>query len=618
MKRLFRVLCVDSIILVFKNLLLGRGVYIIGRNPRTAFDIIEALTSLLYPLKWEHPRILSYESKYEIFESPIPLIYYFDSERFDHGTLAKLDLTDKCILYADSNGVREFCANIGLKELPAKPTTNLQKSLSKVVGTYTAYYAGKRGSMTFSEFDKMLEIPDDSVPFDYWKIRECFFDFMNELLSGYQECYRESQIFSGLLVKSDSFTIFDFTKFIKMKSGLKNSNFVDSFCRTSLFSRLVECRVHPETVEQEEYYNYFDLIQKQKLDQPKLECFSKFGEQISSKPLKYTEQPYMNEFVSQNQICYAGKFPNLNPDLFFITRFEHIPTYGMAVDEEEDLKKEEYILKFSDEKWAKQNIEMLFTVWFLSLKVFMKQPVNPQYCNLVNFAYDKLIEMEAEKYQPSIDVIKSAAFMLGIFREGSKIARIIRKFSKVIEATGQLASIYGEYIQGSQVKILSQNASNKQVKYKSSNHEQDRYTQAQLDSFTIKELDEDERDEHIPVAIKSYFETNTFCSICQTYIPEEIILAKMKRDPKSTHAVCPNQACSAIYEPVFNCLFLKQKGSKKAQESVKLLSPLNLLLELKEFLKVNDPVSIMNVDLFSLRALSLGYYIGTFYFIQTF
>lgn len=48
----------DSIMLVFKNILLEKGLYFIGRNPRTAFDIIEAISSLIYPLKWEFPKIL--------------------------------------------------------------------------------------------------------------------------------------------------------------------------------------------------------------------------------------------------------------------------------------------------------------------------------------------------------------------------------------------------------------------------------------------------------------------------------------------------------------------------------------------------------------------------------
>ena len=58
LKKLFRVMSIQGILLMFKNILLERGVYIIGRNSRSAYDIIESMTGLIYPLKWELPRIL--------------------------------------------------------------------------------------------------------------------------------------------------------------------------------------------------------------------------------------------------------------------------------------------------------------------------------------------------------------------------------------------------------------------------------------------------------------------------------------------------------------------------------------------------------------------------------
>lgn len=64
LKKLFRTMSLESIILVFKNILLEKGLYFIGRNPRTAFDIIEAISSLIYPLKWEFPKILVDEANY--------------------------------------------------------------------------------------------------------------------------------------------------------------------------------------------------------------------------------------------------------------------------------------------------------------------------------------------------------------------------------------------------------------------------------------------------------------------------------------------------------------------------------------------------------------------------
>ena len=96
--------------------------------------------------------------------------------------------------------------------------------------------------------------------------------------------------------------------------------------------------------------------------------------------------------------------------------------------------------------------------------------------------------------------------------------------------------------------------------------------------FEIKKMNEDDRDAMVPLSVKSYFETNAFCNKCGTYIPEEIILAKMGRDTAITKAVCPNQACLYEYEPVFKCILLKELGSNKEGRTTKLVSPIRLLL----------------------------------------
>lgn len=98
-------------------------------------------------------------------------------------------------------------------------------------------------------------------------------------------------------------------------------------------------------------------------------------------------------------------------------------------------------------------------------------------------------------------------------------------------------------------------------------------------------MNEDDRDSMIPLSVKSYFETNAFCNKCGTYIPEEIILAKMSRDTTLTKAVCPNQACLYEYEPVFKCILLKELGSNKEGRTTKLVSPIRILLKVRSFLE---------------------------------
>lgn len=585
-------LCLDTIILVFKNLLLGRGLYVIGRNPRTAYDIIESLSSLLYPLKWEHPKILSYESKYEIFESPVPLIYYFNINQLDYDKLSKLDLSEKCILFADANAVREYCPIPGIKELPSKSASALKKSLTNCVGVYSSHYSARKATSTIADFDLLLESEQDTAPFDAWKVRECFFDFMLELLSGYQECFNESQLICSHSLESSN--IFDFAKFCKSKSSLKNPEFVQNFTRTSLFSRFIECRANPENEQQVLYYNYFDYLQKEKKD-TKSEILGKFMNDIKKKPALVTISPNFEGIECDSSFSYNSKMPELNQEFMVMPRASLQSTEGLAVDDDIFMAQSDFLTKSNEEKWAKRNLEFLYTAWFLSLRVFMREEVQQQYINLIVFAYEKLIQMEEEKLNPSIDSIKSMAFMLGIFNEGNKLSRIMSKYSKVIDTTGQYISVMVEYIRGSTVKKAPLQLSHKQLKFAVPESKTENYSEEQLQGFDIKTMDIDQRDESIPTSVRSYFETNAFCSQCGTYIPEEIILAKIQRSTEKTRSVCPNLVCMREYEPTFNCIFLKQQGSKKGEESVKLLSPLRLLIELKEYLRVNEPRNLLNV-----------------------
>lgn len=575
--------------LTFKNLLLGRGLYLIGRNPRSAFDIIESLTGLLYPLKWEHPKILSYESRYEIFESPVPLIYYFDSEKLDYDMLRGLDLTDKCLLYYDSNAVQEFCATPGMKEFPPKLLASLEKELSKITGKYSSHYSVKKATLTSENYDALLEDYEDPVQekLDCWKIRECFFDFMRELLDGYQESYRESTILERGSLDSDA--IFDFTKFSKQKSGLKNGHFVQSFVKTSLFSRFIECRIHPETESQAIYYNYFDFIQRRKKESSKQDVLKMFKKNQFEERKRATMAPAPNcEVVSELQwLPYEGRMPALDPALMVEPRTMLTKTGGLVVDDDFDLGDPAWVSKLPEEKWARTNIEMIHTVWFLCLKIFLQTDHQPAYASLAVFAYDKIIEMEADRIHPRLDCLKSVAFLLGIFRESAKLQRIIRKFAKKIEENGQLASIYSEFTKGLLAQKKSNNVSS-ELKRNEANLEPTKSSEnleAKKDPFDL-----------IPVAIKSEFSTNVHCPKCGTNIPLELILARMSKNPEKELSVCPNQACRCEYEPKFDWIFLKQcTPTMMTQESVKLMSPLNLLLQTKQFLEVNEPVQLMDV-----------------------
>jgi hypothetical protein len=258
------------------------------------------------------------------------------------------------------------------------------------------------------------------------------------------------------------------------------------------------------------------------------------------------------------------------------------------------------VAKLNEEKWARTNLEILYTVWFIALRVFLSRKVLPSSINLVTLAYDKFIEMESEKIHTNLQIVKAMAYMLGIFREVKKFQRIFNKSSALTEEKGQVLAVYSEYIRGLQVQLEPVDPTLKAIKYASSAKKSEQSAE-QSESMQLTHEDEEKRDELIPVSVKSHFETNAFCVKCGTYIPEEIILARILKDFKKTRAVCPNQACQYEYEPLFNGMFLKEKGSNKLPTPTKLHSPLRLFVLLRDFLQDHDPR-----DLFDVRLAQLG------------
>ena len=536
------------------------------------------------------------------------MIYFFQAEKFSLDNLSQVDLKDKAIFCLDTDSVIEHCADPGTEELPPKLAAKLEKNLEKLVGLYSKEYATKKAQVSREEFDRLLEREEDHVPFDFWKIRELFFEVVLELLHDYQKCYKENKMLAGKLSSEE---LFDFQKFQKSKSHLKHKNFLSTFTKTSLFSRFIECRMLPEDCLQNLYYSYFDSLAVSKANSAKLEALQKHLCILESNPVVEPLAPDTRGLDSSSlTYSYCGVFPQLNSALFVEPRVSLRETETFFVEDSLSFLDPLLVAKMNEEKWARSNLEILYTIWFMSLKIFLSRKVLPSSINLVTLAYDKFIEMENEKIHTNLQIVKAMAYMLGIFREVKKFQRIFNKSSALTEEKGQVLAVYSEYVRGLQVQLEPVDPTLKAVKYSGST-KRNEYTMEQIGSFQVIQEDEEKRDELIPVSVKSHFETNAFCVKCGTYIPEEIILARIQKDFKKTRAVCPNQACQYEYEPVFNIMFLKEKGSNKMPTPTKLHSPLRLFILLKDFLRDHDQHDLFDVTRSSPRTPSRKTSTGT-------
>lgn len=556
----------------------------------------------------------SYEANYSFFDSPVPMIYFFQSEKFELEKLKHTDLEDKCIFCIDTDTVLENTSDPGLDEFPQKMYQRLRKNLEKLVGVYNREYMDRKRSLTREEYDRGLDKEDDAIPFDYWKVRECFFEVVLELVQHYGKFYKDSKIVSGQLNSSE---VYDFAKFTKSKSGTtKEKNFMNNFTKTSIFSRFIECRIAPENRSQEIYYNHFDFISQIKEKSPKQDVIQRYKSILDNYPPLQVLAPnlqginYNEEFLS-----YGGILPQMDHDLFTQSRVISRPRPKIVLEESLSFLDENSVMKMNEEKWARCNIEILYTVWFITLKIFIKGQPLPSGIHLVTFAYDKFIEMENEKIRSNIEIVKSLAFLLGVYREVTKFQRIFRKSAEEMEENNLSIAVYAEYVKGIQIEIQPLELSLKKEIYSQQIRSIDLSIE-HLEKKPVLEEDQEKRDDRIPVSLKSHFETNAFCVKCGTYIPEEIILARMTKDFFKTRAICPNQACGFEYEPAFNIMILKEKGCKKFPSPTKLHSPLRLFIETRYFLETHDCKDLFNVKQNKLRNKFLEICTGTSFFTR--
>ena len=143
-KTLFRHLSIASIVKIFKNIILERGIFFVGKSRTVAFDIFESLISFIYPLVWDFPKIVSLEVTHSFFDSPIPLMYFIRTLDFQQRKIDFTSLDEKCLVFLDIDEVKEYSSDS--IDLPYKVEDQLSKRLSKSVGEYNKFYLKLKNS----------------------------------------------------------------------------------------------------------------------------------------------------------------------------------------------------------------------------------------------------------------------------------------------------------------------------------------------------------------------------------------------------------------------------------------------------------------------------------------
>ncbi|KAJ3666052.1 hypothetical protein Zmor_001507 [Zophobas morio] len=209
-------------------------------RPDTLTAVAEAVSSLLFPFKWQCPYIpLCPLGLVEVLHAPLPFLIGVDSRFFDlydpPPDVSCIDLDTNIITVAESQR-----QNLNIKLLPKKPAKSLKASLDYL------YYQIRNNSSNNAE-----NLPgQDNIEIEFRKkekeqaqeleIQEAFLRFMALTLKGYRS-YLLPITKAPTVGTTDPQALFQLTDFLKSRDKTHH-RFFTLMMRTQMFIRFIEER----------------------------------------------------------------------------------------------------------------------------------------------------------------------------------------------------------------------------------------------------------------------------------------------------------------------------------------------------------------------------------------
>ena len=200
---------------------------------------------------------------------------------------------------------------------------------------------------------------------------------------------------------------------------------------------------------------------------------------------------------------YNSTFPKLLEDYFT----KKNPTKSLSSNNWDILKmflSARNIQGLQEGKLVKCFFESINTLWYVCLEIFIKNKTIQIDDSLYSYAFNKVFNIEAEGQMINMQILSTVAYLNGYFGNQNDFDKLTRKYSKTITAMNFKCGLQAKYYTG--------------MKHKND---------------FLKLFKEEKNDlacYKIPTSVSTHFETNQFCSVCNMYIPEELILAKFSSD----------------------------------------------------------------------------------------
>lgn len=397
------------------------------------------------------------------------------------------------------------------------------------------------------EFDAAGPIESDSL-FDHLGVRDAFLEFMQTVLNSYSDSLTVKKFEEHLQYKQ----IFDPSKFLKTNSDSKSKEFYSAMMSTSMWTKFIENRVKCDDTGSEGHLYFFDKCCRHKRDKKDPNILTKMMKQELQ---EYECAPCDTEEI-KDVFLYDCTFPKLT-QAYFSSRQAKI----LSFENWEIMDAFTSQRTFDDSKETKSAkilFESIHTLWIACLEIFARNSAGKVNRLLYDFAFDTVFNIEANGEFINLQILSSISFLVGLFGNEEDFSKISRKYKSTVKELCVKGVLLSKYYAG-----LKQREN--------------------LQSRT-KISSETSYDFAIPLPIQCHFETNIFCQKCNMFIPEELIIAKIKPQFDQKHIECPNPVCKAQIKPKFGILQLKEEGQAQEMKRMRLLTPMRLLAKIGDFL----------------------------------
>lgn len=593
LRNLFRTLSLENIAKMYFAAILENSIYIISNNMALNFDIIETITKLIYPFKWNFPKITNFETCPDFIDSPMPIIYsilqsnFNINEYIDNG----LDYSDKIFVMLESDEIRTI-NGYELIEVPKNQKKQQLKRLEKYK-KYSKYYA-KEADRNYWNHNRTAQGDDiEIVPqldFNYWDIRDAFFELNQWLMQDYQEfllndgsdiktsprgknvnsspqkpepsnvpLLDENSIFSGQATH-----ILNVDLWLKKRAHKKSYlQYMTQFTKTTIFSNFIEKRVlNANTSNQNKDVNcwldFFDksYTLKRNKKKPNILCYDNL---ILNEHIFKCLQPVTYDLPEPNVKTYGydgvGSWDhNLFVESDSKKIFQQRSGDTTLLNENKDNLKTILVSVKDDDDWVEVQIIQIYEIWaILFCKFLMKN-----YYTDTESKFNELILNVCALMDKRMGITE-------IFQEKIVFAQGLVKCQKSLEDV---------------LRIYSKNINDLKIKPRLMNI----FIEGNKKSIRLKKKEEEniKKEEEllllrVPLSITSHFELKNYCPKCGIDIPEEIQFTLFAKQPDSYKITCPNQKCYHKFETFITyCFFKLGHNTDEKMDTQRIIPPFTL------------------------------------------